>query len=138
MKLHTTNYYNTFITIADDCPAVTGETPPAKSDKPSVAAMQFELLAGQPYQHTSDDVLFQVFALKNDLTQKEWAEARMSFFSKGQPCFRASPLTKRYGWGVHFNAEGKMAIYGCETSEYKRLSADETIRQLKAMRTSKG
>ena len=32
-KLHTTNYYDTFIAVAEDCPAVSGETPAMKGDK---------------------------------------------------------------------------------------------------------
>lgn len=44
------------------------------------------------YKYTSDDVLFQVYADRNDLTKEEHAEARDRFFSKGKACFRASPL----------------------------------------------
>jgi hypothetical protein len=50
----TTNYKNTFIQIAEDCPAVKGEI----------------------------------------------KEAREYFFSKGQACFRTSPLTKSYGASI--------------------------------------
>ena len=33
IKTHSTNYYNTFIEIAEDCPAEAGETPPQKWNK---------------------------------------------------------------------------------------------------------
>ena len=95
MKVHTTNYFNTFIAVADDCPTGQAEEPPVKNDTKTVAALQFELIAKQPYQYTSDDVLFQVFAQKQDLSPSELDAARAQFFSKGQPCLRASPLTKR-------------------------------------------
>jgi hypothetical protein len=108
MKTHTTNYLNTFIEVADDCPATIGEIPPTKGDSKTVANIQFEMVSKNPYQYTSDDVLFQVFADKNDLTESEYKTAREQFFSKGQPCFRASPLTKRYGWGVHNDQDGKI------------------------------
>lgn len=137
MKTHTTNYYNTFIEIAEDCPAATGEVPPTKGDNPTVASMQFDMISKNPYQYTSDDVFFQVFANKNDLTASEYEEARQQFFSKGQPCFRASPLTKRYGWGVHSNEEGKIAIYGCETDIYKTLTEDKSLKIVKAMRAGR-
>jgi len=137
MKIHTTNYIDTFIEIADDCPATQGEIPPVKGDSKTAATIQFEMLRKNPYKFTSDDVLFQVYAEKNDLTKSEYKKAREQFFSKGQPCFRASPLTKRYGWGVHSNKDGKIAIYGCETPEYKKLSKDKTLKVLKAMRSSK-
>jgi hypothetical protein len=60
MKVHTTNYHNVFIEIADDCPAVSGEVPPLNGTAKTVANMQFELLHQNPYRLTSDDVLFQV------------------------------------------------------------------------------
>ena len=33
MKQHTTNYHNTFIEIAEDCPATQSEVPPLKGKK---------------------------------------------------------------------------------------------------------
>ena len=137
MKVHTTNYFDTFIEIADDCPISSGEIPPAKAETKTVANIQFEMVSKNPYKFTSDDILFQVFADKNDLTKNEYQEAREKFFSKGQPCFRASPLTKRYGWGVHYDKDGKMAIYGADSAEYEKFSKDKTLNVIKAMKSSK-
>lgn len=137
MKIHTTNYTDTFIAIAEDCPVAAGEIPPVKGDAKSVAALQFNMLHTHPYTYTSDDVLFQVYALRNGITEGERQAARGQFFAKGQACFRASPLTKRYGWGVHSNADGKIALYGCETDTYKKLSGDKTLQQVKAMKSKK-
>ncbi|WP_138992264.1 DUF6157 family protein [Larkinella sp. C7] len=137
MKIHTTNYTNTLIAIADDCPASRGEIPPQKGDAKSVAARQFEMLSQKPYQYTSDDVLFQVYADRNDLTESERPAARQQFFSKGQPCFRASPLTKRYGWGIHSDENGRIALLGCETEAYEKLANDVTLQVVKAMKSSR-
>ncbi len=137
MKTHSTNYFNTFIRVADDCPAVTGEIPPVKGDKKTVANMQFELISRNPYKLSSDDILFQVFADKNDLLKKEYKPAREKFYAKGQPCLRASPLAKRYGWGFHFDKEGKVAVYGVETNEYAKLSSDPNLKVLSAMKSSR-
>lgn len=137
MKVHTTNYETAFIAIADDCPASSGEVPPMKGNRKSIANIQFEILNKNPYKYTSDDVLFEVFAKKNDLAENELIEARTAYFSKGQACFRASPLTKRYGWGVHHNEEGKIAIYGCESTEYEQFTNNGSIKVYKAMRSSK-
>lgn len=137
MKVHSTNYHNAFIEIADDCTASTGEMPPVKGDAPTVANLQFDMVAKNPYKYTSDDVLFHVFAERNDITESERDTARQQFFSKGQPCFRASPLTKRYGWGVHSNAEGKIALYGRETDEYQKFATDTTLEVVKAMKTKR-
>jgi hypothetical protein len=137
MKVHTTNYENTFIEVAEDCPAKSGEIPKQKGDAKTVASLEFEMISQNPYKYSSDDVLFQVFAERNDLTKSEYNEAREKFFSKGQACLRASPLTKRYGWGIHNNENGKIALYGMETDEYQKLSKDKNLKIVKAMRTSR-
>ncbi len=137
MKVHTTNYFDTFIEIAADCAIDFGMKPPIKENKKTIANLQFEMVINNPYQYTSDDVLFTVFAQKNDLIESEKEEARQQFFSKGQPCFRASPLTKRYGWGVHYDSEGKMAIYGAETLEYKKMINNDNLKVIKAMKSAK-
>ncbi len=137
MKIHTTNYQNTFIEVAEDCPTTNGEAPQQKGDKKTVANIEFDIISKNPYKYSSDDVLFQVFAEKNDLTKSEFLQAKEKFFSKGQACFRASPLTKRYGWGIHNDENGKIALYGMETAEYQRLSKDKNLKVVKAMRTSR-
>ncbi len=137
MKVHTTNYFNTFIEVADDCPAEVGTEPPMRGQKKSVANHQFELVKSNPYQFTSDEIFFQVFADRKDLTAEERPEAKAQFFSKGQPCFRASPLTKRYGWGVHSDRQGRVAIYPRESEEYERFQQDESVEKVKAMRSKR-
>jgi Family of unknown function (DUF6157) len=136
-KQHTTNYFNTFIQVAEDCKVTTGEIPVVKNDKKSIALMQFELLHKNPYKYSSDDIFFQVYADRNDLTKSEYPVARQQFFSKGQPCFRASPLTKQFGWGIHSDKTGKIALYGMETAKYQRFVDDAKIQKLRAMKTSK-
>lgn len=133
--MHTTNYTDTFIAVADDCPVSAAEVPEVRTDKPSVAAMQFELLHGHPYVHTSDDVLFTMHALRNGIPQSEWKEARKVFFSKGQACLRASPLCKRYGFGVHHDAEGRVALVPLGSKEYTAFRNDRNLKQVKAMRS---
>lgn len=134
---HTTNYHNTFIEVAEDCKADKGEMPPQRGEKKTVANLQFDMLYDNPYQYTSDDVLFGVFAIRKGFEVGEMDEQREQYFSKGQPCFRASSLTKSYGWGVHSNEEGKIAIYGVETPEYQQYVADDSIKKVKAMRSRK-
>ncbi len=45
--------------------------------------------------------------------------ARIEFFSKGQPCLCSSDLAKRYGWGIHCDARGRVALLGVDTPEYQ-------------------
>jgi hypothetical protein len=136
MKTHTTNYANTLILIADDCPVTTAVVPLVKDNK-TVANLQYELLIDNPYRYTSDDVLFAVHAQQAGIARADMEEARKVFFSKGQACFRASPLTKRYGWGVHANAEGRIALYACDSEEYRRLAATDGVQTVKAMKSAR-
>jgi len=137
MKIHTTNYKDTFIAVSDDCPTAQGEIPAGKGGNKTVAGLQFEMISKYPYKYTSDDVLFSVFAERNDLTEEELPEARAKFFSKGQACLRACALGKRYGWGIHHNADGKVALYGCETLEYRDYLVQEKVKVVKAMQSKK-
>lgn len=95
------------------------------------------MMHGNPYKYTSDDILFRVYAERNNIPKEEQEMARELFFSKGQPCLRASALSKTYGYGIHCNSEGKVALYGMETEEYQRFLADPAIKKVKAMRSGK-
>jgi hypothetical protein len=136
-KIHTTNYFDTFIEVAEDTKSDHGTKPTSKAGKKTIAEIQYELIANNPYKFTSDDVLFQVFADRNDLTKAEHKKAREEFFSKGQACLRASPLTKTYGFGVHCDGNGKVAMYCVETNEYQQFVKNGKIKKVKAMRSSK-
>lgn len=136
-KVHTTNYFNTFIEIAEDCKTCCGEIPHSKANQPSIAELEFELIAKNPYYFTSDEVLFQVYVIRNDITDAEQKAAKESFFANGQACLRASPLTKRYGFGIHSNTDGKIALFGRESTEYESFLNDPAIKKVKAMRSSR-
>jgi Family of unknown function (DUF6157) len=133
--MHTTNYFNTFIEIAEDCPLSNAEVPPQKGEDKSVANLQFDMIMANPYTFTSDDVIFGIYARRNGLSNN--AEEKATFFSKGQACLRASPLGKRYAWGIHHNAEGKVALYPAESDEYQAFAGDNTLKHVKAMRSKR-
>lgn len=142
MKAHTTNYQDTFIEVAEDTRAEKSKTPGQAARKSgnqvkSVAQAQFELIADHPYKYTSDDVLFQVYADRKNLSQDAYDGARDAFFSKGQPCLRTSPLCKTYGFGIHCDRNGKIALYGRESEEYQKFVADPSVKKVKAMRSSR-
>ena len=129
MKQHTTNYVDTFIEVAEDCPVQAAEIPPSKVP-PSAARMEYEMLIDHPYRYTSDDVLYETRGKPKGISRED-------FFSKGQPCFRASALPKRYGWGVHSDQNGKIALYALGSEAYQRLVSQEDIQRLRAMRSGK-
>lgn len=122
MPHHTTNYTNTFIAIAPDSTATTGVVPPCKEGNPSIAWRTWQMIAQHPYAYTSDDVIFTVYADRNAIPQERRNAARAEFFSKGQPCLRASDLGKKYGWGIHHDAQSRVALYPVDSAEYAAWS----------------
>ena len=102
-----------------------------------MATIQFELISQHPYGFTSDEIIFHVYAIKNDLATSDYAIAKKEFFSKGQACLRSSALAKRYGWGIHADHRGKVALIGLETDDYKKYCSDISLKKVKAMRSKK-
>lgn len=134
------NYIDTFITVADDSPARKGVVPEERGGKKTVAVIQYELLAGHPYKYTQEDVLFATHVQHKGIPAAELKakgkQMREEFFAKDQPCLRASPLSRKYGWGFHFDPKGKVAMYPVESKEYKELSK-KAAKVLKALRSSR-
>lgn len=128
----TTNDFNAFITVSGDCPVDRG-TPPHKAG--GIAQLQYVLLAEQPYTLTSDDLLFEVHVRRHGIAEADRDWAREAFFGRSQACLRASPLVKQFGWGVHYDEQGRVALYGVETDDYRRLSASSDLKVVPGMRS---
>jgi hypothetical protein len=95
------------------------------------------MVHSNPYSFSSDEVIFTVYTIRNRIPETELDAQRAEFFSKGQPCLRSSPLGKTYGWGIRYDGESRIAIYPRGSEAYARLEADQSLRHLKAMRSSK-
>ncbi|GAA4284422.1 DUF6157 family protein [Brevibacterium daeguense] len=135
MAQHTTNYFSTLITVAPDSTAATARVPKTGAGGPSVAAQQFALISEHPYQLTSDDVIFTVWADRAGIAEPEREAARQQFFSKGQACLRASPLPKTHGFGIHSDRNGRVALVPMDSPRYDELAADDTVTKKPAMRS---
>jgi hypothetical protein len=138
------DYVDTFIAVAEDCRATSGTPPPEKPANPSVAARTYRMIAGHPYAYTSGDVVFTVFADRAGIPAAQRATAREEFYAKPRACLRTSDLGKRYGWGVHADVEGRLALYGVETAEYaefatggRRNAAGDPVTVTRATRSSR-
>lgn len=133
-------YTSTFIAVADDCRAATGEVPVPRGSGPTVASTQYAMLAGAPGRWTEEDVLLASapgVRGREDLAEEELARLREEYFAQPRPCLRASPLPKTLGWGLHYDAEGRITLHAVGTPEYERLRSDPALTQLKAMRSSR-
>lgn len=134
---HTTNYINTFIEVADDCPVSIAVVPTQKGDVPAIANLQFERISRKPYGFTSDEILFGIHCERKGLSGKEMEIEREAWFSKGQACLRASPLPKRFGWGIHHDEKGRIALVPQGSVEYEKFLKDPLVKKLKAMRSKR-
>ncbi len=121
------NYVRTFISVSPDCPARRGTPPPRPG---SVAALQFTLLSRQPYRHTSDDLAVAVTAARRNIPMAEEDRLRRTLLAGPLPCLRRSDLVQRFGWGLHHDARGRVALFGREGADYERLAADPGLRQI--------
>ncbi len=130
------SYTNSFIVKSDDCPAEIGEQPGVWKDKRTKAQIEYDLLIKAPYTLDHDDLNYAVYVAQ--CADKDASpEGREEYLSKGRPCMRASALVKRYGWGAHYDANGKIAIYPAGSPEYDRLSAAPDTKILKGMRSTR-
>jgi len=122
--MKSTNYRDTLITASPDSPVSAGTIP----EKPgTVAAVQHTLLV-EPYAMTSDDLIFAAYR------ERGGDKDRGEFFAKPQACLRASPLVKQFGWGVHHDGDGRIALIGMESAEYRRLLDDPAVAKTPGMR----
>ncbi|MEV4009148.1 DUF6157 family protein [Nonomuraea angiospora] len=135
------NYLDTLIAVADDCPVESSVVPAPRGGKKTVAVLQYELLRERPFQLTQEDVLFLSWLMRRpgfeDRTDDEVSALRDAFFAKDQPCLRASPLPKKYGFGLLADAEGRLALCPMESEAYRAGLADGAVTVLKALRSSR-
>ncbi|MBG0826693.1 hypothetical protein HS041_02750 [Planomonospora sp. ID67723] len=134
------NYYRTLIVVAEDCPVSASVVPPERGDKPTVASLQHRMIAEAPGTLTQEDVLFHTWLRRQEPAERsanEVARLRDAFFSKPQACLRASPLPKKFGWGLLFDAEGRISLCPMESDAYRRIAAgdEDGVTVLKAMRS---
>ncbi len=123
-------YTNTFIQVAPDCPATTGEVPVARGEAQSVPAIQYDLLSRHPYRFIQDELIFEVHVRHKGIPKEEVPRRRSAIwkelFQKPHPCLRASMLPKRYGWGVHYDHKGRIALWAVDSKEYARFASGKS------------
>lgn len=137
------NYYDTLIAVADDCPVTGSAVPVPRGGKKTVAVLHHEMLADAPHRFTQEDVLFETWLRRQELpaepSEAERAALRERFFAKDQACLRASPLPKKHGFGLLFDADGRVALCPMESAEYQRLVHGEAggVTVVKALRSAR-
>lgn len=120
------NYQETFIIVAPDCRVERSVVPTGKGDARPIHLIQYELLTRHPYTYTGQELIFETHVQRLGLGKAEVKAKREALwnelFLKEHACLRSSALAKKYGWGFHYDAKGRVAIYAMESKKYKRLS----------------
>ena len=130
----TTNYRQTFITASPDCPVTQAQREPRAG---TVAALQLKLLLAAPYTRTSDDLLFEVHAIRHGIAPADLSDARRAFETKSKACLRASPLVKTHGWGLHHDKDSQVAAIAIDDPAYARLAAEPKLKVVAGMRNAR-
>jgi hypothetical protein len=124
-------YINTFVAVAPDCPVDAGIVP----DRPrSIAGLEYMLLTANPYRLTGEELILAVHARHKGVNDVDIEPFKVALFARPHPCLRTSMLLKRYGWGAHYDDNGRIALYGVETDDYRRLTSQPDIKVIPAMR----
>ena len=135
------NPVNQFIEIAPDSPTDKSIVPQDKGEKKSIASIEYQLLSAKPYAYTLAELKFATHVQHKQISPAELKahrqQIRDEYFAKSYACMRASPLTKKYGWGAHYDEQGKIAIYPVESKEYNRFVQDKHIKKYSAMRSKR-
>ena len=59
---------NSFVVVAEDCPAKQGVAPTRKNGRLTKAVIEYELLSRRPYQYTLADLIFETHVAKEQIS----------------------------------------------------------------------
>ena len=116
------------ITVADKCPANHGMEPTTNRAEKTITMHQYDVLTEMPYQLTYKQLKEEVHRTRRG---KEFTDEQLETYM-----MKRSELCKIYGWGVHEDKNGTLALVGCETKEYRRLVRKPGVERKKAFNPS--
>lgn len=118
---------NTLITVASTSEKQS-VIPYSKSGKKTEAILLYEVLINNPYQFKQYELFEEVYfkiKIKPHLKIETYLLQR-------------SELCSIFGWGIHGDKEGRLALVPCESEHYTRLFEDFSTTKKKAFNKHKG
>lgn len=113
------------ILVAGDCPVSKSHVPSLGRTTKTIARISYEVLIDSPFIFTEREFYHEVHVVRRNRH-----DLKIEAYN-----IKRSPLVKKYGWGIHRNHRGKLALIPMESDEYQRLQ--ESIVVKKAYRTNK-
>ena len=85
---------------------------------------------------------FTVWADRQGIPDADRPAVRAESHQVGRACLRASDLGKSYGWGIHADAAGRLALHPCGSAEYDELASGRAsdgtpVKVVRAMRAKR-
>jgi hypothetical protein len=99
------------IEVAESCPMHHAVEPPDERCEKTVARIAYEVLTESPYRYTEAEFFYEVHFVRRNRP-----DLKIESYN-----IRRSPLAQRYGWGIHRNPEGKLALVAMESDRYREL-----------------
>jgi hypothetical protein len=115
---------NVLIQIAEDSLVDEGVIPEKKE---TIVFVQYDELSKNPYRYTEDEFQQQVHYVRRGKKGLKIDKYDL----------RRSRLCKEYGWGIHIDRVGRVALVGCETQKYRDLGKNPLVNKVKAYRRKK-
>lgn len=123
-KLRLRTQQEELIEVAEDCAEKNAKEPPDRSPK-TIMRIEYELLIENPYAYTEREFFHEVHVV-----HRKKPDLKIDSYN-----IKRCPLVQSYGWGIHRNRDGKLALVAIESNRYKELQ--ETINTTKSYRKNK-
>jgi len=117
-------YHEELIEVAEDCPVKCAIEPPV-GDPKTIARIGYEVLIENPYKFTEREFFKEVH-----FERRQMLNLKVESYN-----IKRSLIVRAYGWGIHRNQDGKLALVPMESAQYKELQ--ESIKTTKSYRTRK-
>ena len=118
-------YREELIEVAEDCPVDHAVEPPNDRPNRTRARIAYEILSEHPYQYTEIEFFHEL-----DVVRRNKPNAKIESYQ-----IKRSPLVQTYGWGIHRNQQGKLALVAMESDRYRELQG--TVKRTKSYRKSR-
>lgn len=113
---------NTLIIPSEDCPASESIIPVGKNKKNTIPVDWYENLISNAYKYTEREFRELIyFKIRGDSTNK------IDDYDS-----RRSLLCKKYGWGIHIDGLGRLALCARGSKQFKELTSDPLVTKVRA------